>query len=268
MAGHRFDIYEEIGCYPAIYNVWLAYPLVLCWPIAIGLVSAVYCCKSLVLILLHKTNLNLGLTLRAFWKRRPEFQILLAANSSMNIYRYFRLMALAMTEVLCTIPISSFFVYNNAYGNQINTYRGWSDLHYHWSFVGQYPSVLWRSDSRSIAGLEMTRWLAVACAMVFFFFFGFAEEARRHYRVLFTALCKSIGIQPRQKVVPLTNLHIAMPPIPPRAHLRDSLFSVFSDEGNQQEENLKSNDISLSILDCSDLSTPDFQADDHSFYIV
>jgi pheromone a factor receptor len=44
--GHRFDILEDIGCYPAIYATPLALVLVLCWPLVIGVVSAVYGCKS------------------------------------------------------------------------------------------------------------------------------------------------------------------------------------------------------------------------------
>lgn len=41
--GHRFNIYEEIGCYPATYNVTLAYPLSIVWPLVIGLASVIYC---------------------------------------------------------------------------------------------------------------------------------------------------------------------------------------------------------------------------------
>ena len=44
--GHRFNIFEDVGCYPATWNTTPAYPLVFCWPVAIGLVSAVYCCGS------------------------------------------------------------------------------------------------------------------------------------------------------------------------------------------------------------------------------
>ena len=53
--GHRFDIYENIGCYPATYNVWPAYVLVAAWPITIGLTSAVYCGMSL--LSFFETNL-------------------------------------------------------------------------------------------------------------------------------------------------------------------------------------------------------------------
>jgi hypothetical protein len=40
--GHRFDILEDIGCFPSTYNTWVAYVLVFAWPLAIGVVSAAY----------------------------------------------------------------------------------------------------------------------------------------------------------------------------------------------------------------------------------
>ena len=45
--GHRFNILEDIGCYPAAYLTPLAFVLLFCWPLAIGVVSAVYGCKSI-----------------------------------------------------------------------------------------------------------------------------------------------------------------------------------------------------------------------------
>lgn len=41
--GHRFNIFENIGCYPALYNTLLTYFLSIMWPIVIGSISAVYC---------------------------------------------------------------------------------------------------------------------------------------------------------------------------------------------------------------------------------
>jgi len=34
--GHRFNILEDIGCYPAAYLTPLAFVLLFCWPLAIG----------------------------------------------------------------------------------------------------------------------------------------------------------------------------------------------------------------------------------------
>ncbi len=41
--GHRFNLYEDVGCYPALYNTALAYVLNSMWPVILGLISATYC---------------------------------------------------------------------------------------------------------------------------------------------------------------------------------------------------------------------------------
>lgn len=41
--GHRFDIYEEVGCFPATYNTLPAYFLVHMWPVVLGLCSGWFC---------------------------------------------------------------------------------------------------------------------------------------------------------------------------------------------------------------------------------
>ena len=40
--GHRFNIYEDFGCFPWTYNTPVAVVLVYIWPVVIGCVSAVY----------------------------------------------------------------------------------------------------------------------------------------------------------------------------------------------------------------------------------
>jgi pheromone a factor receptor len=39
--GHRFDIFEDVGCRPFTFNTPLAYPLVIFVPLVIGLISGV-----------------------------------------------------------------------------------------------------------------------------------------------------------------------------------------------------------------------------------
>lgn len=40
--GHRFNIFEEAGCWPAMVMVPWAYPLVVCVPLVIGLFNLSY----------------------------------------------------------------------------------------------------------------------------------------------------------------------------------------------------------------------------------
>ncbi|CAL1697588.1 unnamed protein product [Somion occarium] len=179
VSGHRYDIFEDIGCYPFTYNVTLAYPLSVVWPIVIGLASAVYCV----------------LTLRAFSKRRAQFSEFLSSKTSLSPNRYFRLMALATTELLCTTPISLYGMILNLTASHVHPWISWEDTHSNYSKVAQYPALLWRMDRSSVIGFEMTRWAPFACALVFFAFFGFADEARRNYRQALSAIAKLLRIR-------------------------------------------------------------------------
>ncbi|TDL26939.1 STE3-domain-containing protein [Rickenella mellea] len=180
VSGHRFDIFEDIGCFPNVYNVWPSIILVGIWPIVLGLVSAVYCV----------------LTLREFYKRNVRMKELLSTNSSLTMSRYFRLMILATTELLCTTPLATYALYSNLTSGSMAPYKGWADTHFNYSRVDQVPSVLWRSDHQFLVDVELSRWLVVVCALVFFMFFGFADEALRHYRMWFSAVTKVFGFIP------------------------------------------------------------------------
>lgn len=58
VSGHRFDIYEGIGCSAFTYNTPLAYPFSLLWPLVIALISACYCGMCLNQILMLDTRLT------------------------------------------------------------------------------------------------------------------------------------------------------------------------------------------------------------------
>jgi pheromone a factor receptor len=176
--GHRFNIYENIGCYPFTYNTWVAYVVVVTWPLAIGCVSAVYCILSI----------------RAFNKRRAQFKELLSANSNLNSNRYFRLMCLAATEIICTIPLSCWSIFLNVTSETIEPYNGWVNVHSDFSAVDQFPSVIWEANSGIAISLETSRWFVVMCAIIFFAYFGFADEARKNYRAAIGSVAKRVGL--------------------------------------------------------------------------
>ncbi|KAH9948847.1 putative fungal pheromoneG-protein-coupled receptor [Amylocystis lapponica] len=175
--GHRFDILEGFGCIHTIPNTVLSWFLFDSWPLVIGLVSMVYC----------------TLTLRRFIRREKELKSLLTSNSNLNFNRYFRLMGLAAIEICCTIPVSIFGLVNDS---QVPIYKfvGLADLHYNFSFVLQSPAVIWRSSPATVRAIDLTMWSIILCALVFFAFFGFAEDARKHYRLAFTAVAKRLGV--------------------------------------------------------------------------
>jgi pheromone a factor receptor len=189
--GHRFNIYEEIGCFPATYDTPVAYPLVYCWPIAIGLISAIYCSEhSIPKTLLFYIDSSLALTIRTLKRRRSELKQLLSSGSDLNSGYYFRLMGLASIELFLTVPLGSYVLYLNL--QELNPWRGWSDTHLRFSYVDQYPSLIWKSSHLAIVEFELGRWSSVMCAFIFFAFFGFTKDARKNYRIAFNTVCKKV----------------------------------------------------------------------------
>ncbi|KAI0947520.1 hypothetical protein AcW1_007727 [Taiwanofungus camphoratus] len=176
--GHRFDILEGFGCMFAIPNTILAWFLFDIWPIVIGLISAVYC----------------GLTIRAFMQRRKQLNELLSSNTGLSFHRYFRLMGLAALEMCCTVPLGIYTMVINA-KEPLYKWEGLANLHYQFSRVGQYPAIVWRSDPLIVKSLDFNMWSYITCALVFFAFFGFAGEARKHYRLACVFLGKRLGVR-------------------------------------------------------------------------
>ncbi|CAL1697603.1 unnamed protein product [Somion occarium] len=176
--GHRFDIYEGVGCTVATPNTIPYLFLYGLWPIFIGLGSATYSI----------------LTLRAFLRRRKQFSELIASNSNLTFNRYFRLMAMAVVEICCTIPAALYANISNIKGG-LYKWRGFADLHFGFERVRQYPFDLW---SVAFPGLRTTflfnQWSFITCALVFFLIFGMAEEARKHYRAAYTTVAKRVGL--------------------------------------------------------------------------
>lgn len=209
--GHRFDIYEDIGCYPFIYNTLPAFFLSDSWPIIIGLVSSVYC----------------GLSLKAFYLRRAQFTHFLKSNKSLSASRYFRLMALAMTDIVCTIPLASLIIWINSAATPVEPWISWENVHYDFSRVGQYPSALWTTNYLLVVAIQLTRWIVVVCAFIFFAFFGFAAEARKNYSIAFWWVARIFGIYPPkpQQHINLTRLNCA--PRAPAIHPSASLLPVY-----------------------------------------
>lgn len=185
-----------------MYNTWLAYPLSVVWPIIIGIVSAVYCSEFLSSLWdASQTDPTVQvLSLRAFAQRRAQFSEFVSSSSGLSANRYFRLMALATAELLCTTPIAAYGLYLNLSAGPLSPWISWENVHYDYSQVHQYPSVIWRASRANVIAFHLSLWAPVFCAFVFFAFFGFADEARRNYLKAWTFVTKlfsSINIPSR-----------------------------------------------------------------------
>jgi len=175
--GHRFDIFEDVGCRPFTYNTPPAYPLVIFPPLVIGLISGVYS----------------ALTIRAFCIRRVEIKAVISTNNMITFSRYFRLMALAAVDLLLTIPFSTFTIYANLKFSEVAPWISWDDTHSGFSRIDQIPSHLWRNHPVGQIAMEFSRWTVVFCGLIFFAFFGFAGEAIKNYRKAYSCLTSRLG---------------------------------------------------------------------------
>ena len=138
----------------------------------------------------------LALNIRIFLRSSKLFNGLLSSGSSRNPNqsRYNRLIALSACQIIGTLPITIFNVYFNAHFLTVYPWISWQNTHAQYSFVGQIPSSVWRSTASSEFMIELTRWFPVVSALIFFGFFGFAEEAQKNYRRAYLFTSRSLGL--------------------------------------------------------------------------
>ena len=148
-------------------------------------------------LLIAVADIPPALTLRAFWIRRVQLRELLSSSPSISISRYFRLMLLSCLEMGLTVPLGVYTVYINVSGKHVQPWISWSDTHYDFGNILFIPAVYWRADHQATIVYEMGRWIYPCAAILFFCLFGFAEEARRHYRAAFWWVVKPFGLRPK-----------------------------------------------------------------------
>ncbi|TDL19574.1 STE3-domain-containing protein [Rickenella mellea] len=205
--GNRYDIFEELGCYIPIYNVWPAYPIFYMWPLA---TSSVSLCYSV-------------LTLRAFASRRTELNEFVNSGT-LNFKRHVRLMCLASTEIAFTIPLSAWSLQDSI--RTINPYISWEHTHFGFSITRTFPDIIWRSDESLRLLIETSRWGIILCAIVFIAFFTFTGESCRTYSPMFGAVLKCLGWSHLNKLKYPTRIrgHDTLPPMFPTDRTGDGTF--------------------------------------------
>jgi hypothetical protein len=116
----------------------------------------------------------------------------MSSNPGLSRSRYFRLMAISGVEICGTIPLGTFLLVSNARSG-VTPYVSWAYTHSNYSTVHQIAGFIWKNDPTAAANLELSRWALVLCSFIFFALFGFADEARQHYRRVYTTLVSRIG---------------------------------------------------------------------------
>lgn len=127
-----------------------------------------------------------------FYTRERRFRQIMSATPGLTRNRYIRLMCVSAMEILGTIPLGTLYIVKNAKLG-VDPWPGWTQTHANYSMVYQIPASIWKNDPNSVFALEMYRWSLVLCAFLFFALFGFADEARRHYRLVYESIAGHIG---------------------------------------------------------------------------
>ncbi|KXN90200.1 Pheromone B alpha 3 receptor, partial [Leucoagaricus sp. SymC.cos] len=179
--GHRYDIFEGVGCFPTMYNTPLLYILQLGPILGIALVACVYSVLSVIVL---KRNYT-------------DFKKMLSTNktNSATANRYIRLMCLAGLEAFADVPFNSQGIISQAMSGPMAPWVSWDETHFDFNRVEQFPAFQWRLDPLAVKNIEGFRWSVVVCGFIFFAFFGFADEAIKNYKLAYNFFARRLGLR-------------------------------------------------------------------------
>ncbi|KAK7036238.1 fungal pheromone STE3G-protein-coupled receptor [Favolaschia claudopus] len=165
--GHRFDILENIGCIPAVYTSWPSIIILDLSGLIPAILALVFC----------------GLTLLKLYRRRVAFRIALRnTQSSLTPSRFIRLMIMTFFLGTWSTVLISVSTYNEYYETGLDPWTSWADVHFHFSYIGQYP-LSEDVFPPSVIRCTYVLWAAIPLSSLsFFLFFGVGKDAMKDYR--------------------------------------------------------------------------------------
>ncbi|KAG8681220.1 a-factor receptor, partial [Ceratobasidium sp. 394] len=177
----RYEIIEDIGCWPSTRNNQFLIPAILMWPTVLGMASFVYACRTIDILL----------------KSRRQFSAILSESTAgLNMSRYFRLMALAVTEMGTCIPLSVYFIFSDIQIDTFEPWVSWAHTSHSLKLVNSTPFELLQESPDIRAVIDLNRWLVPGCAFMFFVYFGLSSEATEEYKRVFWGAAGMLGIKP------------------------------------------------------------------------
>ncbi|GAA5889390.1 hypothetical protein JCM16303_005372 [Sporobolomyces ruberrimus] len=202
--GHRYDIYEDVGCVVTIYWSVPALPLLHLWPILFLLASCVYA----------------GLAARLFVARRKQFaKVLESSKSAMSTSRFIRLIALSVTQVLVTLPMLLFLRIYSLLHVPLLPYVSWDYVHADFGGVVHLSTTYLEANltNGTPVVLELSYWVGTISSALFFIFFGLGEESITTYKEWgrsLKSLCRIRRKDCKIDSLPSNVTAIALPPYP------------------------------------------------------
>jgi pheromone a factor receptor len=174
--GHRFNIFQELGCEMAAYSTIAAVLLINLWPLLIAIISGAYTC----------------LIFYTLVRRNSKLKELVGSDPNLTFSRYWRLIILSSMDIIFTIPLYSFSLYLTVLNLQ--PWISWDNVHADFGRIDQFTSLTWRGNAVVVITMEFNRWSYVLCAFVVFALFGFGADAMRDYRSTWTSVSSCIAL--------------------------------------------------------------------------
>ena len=127
------------------------------------------------------------MAIHKLYRRKRQLEETMSIDSPLKRGHYFRLMAFACIDILGSILMGILMVVRDVNAG-VGPWKGWTGMHKNYQIVHHFPSVHWKKVSYIAASVEFPRWLLVALALINFAFFGFTDDACKHYRLVYTWL--------------------------------------------------------------------------------
>jgi hypothetical protein len=135
------------------------------------------------------------MTIRLFLTHRKEFDAVLNSGSSnINKDRYLRLLSLAAVGVCIHLPLATWTLILNA-TSYVEPWISWEDTHSNYHRIEYITRFMLSTAPANTIYASIAWWSLVLCAVNFFIFFGFGEEATRQYQTMIGACLKPFGIE-------------------------------------------------------------------------
>jgi hypothetical protein len=135
--------------------------------------------------------------IRALHKTRRQYsQVLSESEFNLNMSRYFRLMALAATEVFFAFPVDLFGTISHFCMTPLKPWISWADTHQYTGQVMLISNEVFDAQGNSKDLFNLGRWDILGGAFLFFMFFGLSSEARQDYKRIFWRIAMLLGIKP------------------------------------------------------------------------
>ncbi|KAG1762809.1 GPCR fungal pheromone mating factor [Suillus placidus] len=181
--GHRFDIIEEYGCRPTTYVSIPAIFLIWVPPLTLSAITLGFACASFV----H------------FMRRRITFAHHLdASRSGLTTSRYFRLMLMAVVEMIWNIVVTSYTLWFSTL--DLRPWTNWDDVHSNFSRIDLYATAF--TPQIVITNFYLIWWVVPASTFIFVAFFAFGKDAVDEYTACIVWIRRNVLKQTAPASVP------------------------------------------------------------------